>query len=243
MKNVDLSLILACYNEEGILKDSFSEIVAVLEVTKYSYEIIFVDDCSNDKTKEIIEELLKMHPGKLLRKIYHEKNTGRGFAVSHGIMQASGRIAGFIDVDLEVHAHYIPRMVLEIDRGNDIVSGWRTYKLGWDCLFRYIATASYKFLVRKLLKLPLKDTETGIKFFNRQRILPVLKQTEDRCWFWDTEIMARSFYAKMKVSEVPVLFLRRRDKQSKVRLYHDSLKQLISLYRFSKKIKKAHICG
>ncbi len=232
MKNIDLSLILACYNEEDILEESFRQICDILDATKYAYEIIFVDDCSQDRTRAIIDHLIKRCPEKSLRKIYHEKNMGRGFAVSHGIMQAGGRIVGFIDVDLEVHAHYIPRMLLEIDRGNDIVSGWRTYKLGWDCLLRYIATASYKLLVRKLLKLPLKDTETGIKFFNRQRILPILKQTEDKRWFWDTEIMARSYYANLKIYEVPILFLRRKDKKSKVRLFNDSIDYLKKIWRF-----------
>lgn len=237
MEKVDLSVILACYNEEDILEESFHEICDILDATKYAYEIIFVDDYSQDRTRIIIDDLIKRHPGKCLRKIYHEKNIGRGFAVSNGIRQAKGRIVGFIDVDLEVHVHYLPHLAMKIDKGYDVAVGWRTYKLKWGSIRRYVATKSYKWLVNKLLKLPLNDTETGIKFFNRERILPILEEVEDRHWFWDTEIMTRSYYRNLKICEIPVLFLRRRDKNSKVRLFHDSLRQFISLWKFRKRIR------
>jgi glycosyltransferase involved in cell wall biosynthesis len=55
--SLDLSLVLPCYNEERVLEESVAEIVEVLDDTRYSYEIIFVDDCSEDRTRELIDRV------------------------------------------------------------------------------------------------------------------------------------------------------------------------------------------
>lgn len=70
--------------------------------------------------------------------------------------------------------------------------------------------------MRKLLGVDLNDTETGYKFFRRERILPVLDEIEDQRWFWDTEVMVRSHYKQYQIVEIPCLFLRRFDKKSTV---------------------------
>lgn len=242
MSDIDLSLILPCYNEEDILEKNVKQIFSIMDATKYTYEVIFVDDCSQDKTRLVIDDLVKQHPQRYLKKIYHSENTGRGFAVSNGIRQANGKVAGFIDIDLEVHAHYIPRLLLEIEKGYDVATGWRIYKLKWNSIIRYVATKTYNWLVKIFLGLPLKDTETGFKFFNRQKILGILEKIKDKHWFWDTEIMAYSYYGNLKIVEVPVLFLRREDKKSKVKLFHDSMAYIKNLWRFRKEMQKIRIC-
>ena len=62
MSDIDLSLIIPCYNEELILKDSIKEIFEVLDDTRVNYEIIFVEDFSQDKTRETIEEVISSNP-------------------------------------------------------------------------------------------------------------------------------------------------------------------------------------
>ncbi len=231
----DLSLVIACYNEEPILAESIREITSVLDATRYSYEVILVDDKSKDNTREIIKALVGQY--KDMRYIFHKRNTGRGGAVTDGILDARGTIVGFIDIDLETPAHYIPLMVQRVLNGADIATAWRIYKFHFHSLLRFITGKGYHELTRIMLKTRLKDTETGCKFFNREKILPILKQCRDQHWFWDTEIMVRAERAGLRIEEIPTLFSRRLDVQSTVKLWRDSYLYFKNLIRFRRELK------
>jgi len=233
MAAIDVSVVIACYNEERILAASVEELLAVLRATRLSFELIFVDDASQDQTLRAIEACVARHPDVPMRVIRHAANTGRGRTVADGFRAARGRIVGYLDIDLEVHARYVPSMVDAIDReGYDAATAWRIYKLRWFVLLRAVCGAAYRGLVRAVLRLPCKDTEAGFKFFRREALLPLLEQVRDPGWFWDTELMARSCMHGLRMKEVPCLFIRRADKRSTVRVVRDSARYLAALWRF-----------
>lgn len=234
----DLSLVIACYNEEGHLVQSIREILEILDMTRYTYEIIFVDDCSRDDTRALIDQLIESHPNHAFRKIFHETNKGRGGTVTDGIRIAQGKVAGFIDIDLETHARYIPSCVAEILKGRDIAVAERVYTFQISRLDRYILSKGYNLLVKWAFGFPPMDTEAGFKFFNREKIRPVLDTIQDQRWFWDTEIMVRSYLAGLDIVEVPTLFVRRVDKVSTVNPITDTLEYLAQLYRFKKQLRQ-----
>lgn len=91
-------------------------------------------------------------------------------------------------------------------------------------------------MVGKLLGVDLHDTETGYKFFKRERILPVLDDIQDQRWFWDKEVMARSFYRGYRIVEIPCLFLRRFDRASTVSPLADTVDYFRKLWRFRKTV-------
>lgn len=229
---IDLSLVIACYGEEPILADSVRQITEVLDSARWSWELIFVDDCSRDRTRDVIDDLIAEYPQRLLSRLFHDHNTGRGRTVADGFRMAHGRFVGYIDVDLEVHPRYIPSMLLALEDGADIATAHRIYKVQLRLFNRFLASQGYAHLMRWLLGVHLKDPETGYKFFKRERIMPVLDHVESEGWFWDTEIMARSLLAGMTIRELPCLFIRRYDKASSVRLVEDSLEYLANLWRF-----------
>ena len=74
----DVTLVIACYNEEPILEASVAEIWRVLDVLRDRTEIIFVDDSSRDRTRDVIDRIIAAHPDRLMRKIEHAQNVGRG---------------------------------------------------------------------------------------------------------------------------------------------------------------------
>ena len=228
---IELSLVLACYNEAAYLRDSISHICGVLDSTDITYEIIFVDDKSSDNTRNVITELVE-HSPKKLRKVFNKRNLGRGGAVSRGILRAKGEFVGYIDLDLEVGAHYIPYCIQELRTNADVVTAWRIYRLEFHNVIRWIASRGYSALVKLFLKLPYHDTETGFKFFRRQQILRVLQDVKENGWFWDTEIMARCHLKKLSVVEKPCLFIRRHDKESSVHLLRDSSKYFMKLLKY-----------
>jgi glycosyltransferase involved in cell wall biosynthesis len=228
----DLTLVVACYNEEPILEQSMVETFRVLDALRLTAEVIFVDDASRDGTRAVIERIVAANPTREIRTILHERNVGRGGTVADGIRGAKGRLVGFLDIDLEVHARYIPTCVLALEEGYDVATALRVYKFYWRSLDRYVLSRGYRLLMRALLGVPLQDTETGFKFFRREAVLPVLDATRDVGWFWDTEIMVRAHHAGLRIIEIPALFIRRFDKQSTLHPLDDSLEYLRKLWRF-----------
>src|SRR6266511_2615017 len=142
----DLSLVLACYNEESILERNVGEIFQVLDALRLTSEVIFVDDASSDRTCSVIDRIFVANPNRDLRKIEHVHNVGRGGAVSDGIHAARGRFVGFIDVDLEVRARYILPCLLALEQGYDVATALRIYKLRVGSLHRYVMTHGYRAL-------------------------------------------------------------------------------------------------
>ncbi|OGD89301.1 hypothetical protein A3D81_01285 [Candidatus Curtissbacteria bacterium RIFCSPHIGHO2_02_FULL_40_17] len=234
MAKIDLSLILACYNEGPTFAQSVLRIVEALKKLKVNWEIIFVEDKSSDDTLDEIKSLArKVKNSKLL---IHNKNHGRGKSVSDGIRAAKGEICGYLDVDLEISENYIPIFVDEIKKGYDMVVGKRYFEAGYKSLARFLASKIYSFLVKASIRIPISDTEAGYKFFKRDRILPVLFKVRDNHWFWDTEICAKAYWMGLTISEIPVLFVRRRDKKSTVRLIPDTIDYIKNLIRLKSQI-------
>ena len=227
-----LSLVIACYNEEQILLQSFAEIRETLLELHRPFEVVFVDDLSRDRTRELLERIVGENADIDLRVILHDVNQGRGATVSEGFRAARGEIAGYLDVDLEVHCRYIPSLVRAIEKGADVATVRRIYAFQVRHLDRYFQSRGYSWLVRELLKTKLRDTETGFKFFRRQRLLPVLDATRDPGWFWDTEFMIRAERSGCVIRELPGAYVRRSDKTSTVSGLRDSFDYFARLLRF-----------
>jgi len=233
---MDLSLVIPCYNEAPHLRDSVAALREVLEGTGADYEIVFVDDCSVDGTRELLREICATTPR--CRTIFHEFNRGRGGAFKTGFAGTSGRVTGFIDIDLEVPAHYVPPLMNLIDHhGVDVATGYRHYLLRQTlALHRVLLSWVYRGMLNVLVGWDIKDSETGCKFFRRETAAGVVVQSEADGWFWDTEVMARAILADLRVHEMPVLFRRRWDKRSTVRLGRDIIDYLAELHRFRSKV-------
>ena len=233
-----LSLVLACYNEAQHLEASFAEIRDSLEQARFPFEILFVDDVSRDDTRAILARIVAAHPQLALRTILHERNRGRGATVTDGFRAARGAITGYIDVDLEVHSRYIPSLVRAIERGADIATLRRIYAFQVLSLDRYVMSRGYSFLVRRLLEVELADTETGYKFFSREKVLPLLDEIRDPGWFWDTEFMVRAARRGLKIVEIPGAYIRRGDKTSTVKGLRDSVRYFGQLLRFRGELRR-----
>ena len=233
-----VSVVLACYNEAEHIEKSFAEIRDTLTQTGWPFEILLVDDVSRDSTREILQRIVESHRHLDLRLILHDRNQGRGATVTDGFRASRGTIAGYLDVDLEVHCRYIPSLVRAIEGGADIATVQRIYAFQLGSLDRYFMSRGYSFLVRHLLGVPFRDTETGYKFFRRETVLPLLDEIEDAGWFWDTEFMARAARRRLTVEEVPGAYIRRKDKTSTVRGLSDSARYFRQLLRFRKTLEE-----
>ncbi len=236
MQKVDISIILPCYNEGPTFEKSISKIVSILKKTRKKWEIIFVEDKSTDKTRTTVEKLALQI--KNAKAIFHQRNHGRGQSVSDGIIAAAGDICGYLDVDLEVSANYIPIFIDEIEKGADMAIGKRFYEGNLKSSIRFVTSKIYATTVKLLLNIPIEDTEAGYKFFRRSQILPILAKVRDKKWFWDTEICTLCYLDGFKIVEVPILFIRRGDKKSTVKLIGDSWAYISQIIKFKSRIAK-----
>ncbi len=232
--DMDLTLVLPCFNEAKHFVQSMDEISRVLEQSRLRYEIIFVEDKSTDDTREI---LLGWSQGKSnIQVLLHEQNKGHGEALRNGFDKAQGEVMGFIDIDLEVSAFYIPTLVNKILLdGYDIATGYRYYGFlfNYNAILRAILSLGYRILFRLFMKINLKDTETGYKFFRKKIYFELKPEIKSQGWFWDTEFMVKSFRKGYKIAEVPVLFLRRKDKKTTIKVFSYTLRHFRELLKFS----------
>lgn len=210
-----------------------------LDVSRLSYEIIFVDDMSRDGTRKLIKKYCANYP--FMHALYHTKNRGRGETVMDGIRASRGKVAGFIDIDCEVSPVYIPAMVSRILKGNaDVVIGRRYYRTSPRAVVREILSRGYQWLSDIMIGTGGMDTETGYKFFHRKKIVPVFARITQAGWFWDTEIMVMARRDGLRITQEPVLFLRRFDKISSVNVVRDTVDYMVQLWAFRKRLQKNH---
>jgi len=236
-----LSLVVACYNEAQHLESSVRALQVTLRQLNCSHELIFIDDASSDGTPQLLQKIGQTHPQ--YRIILHEKNVGRGGTVSEGLRMASGRIVGYLDIDLEVPPCYLLSMLTAFEtEACDAVVGRRVYKIQMTpfALMRHLSHIGYRWLAGKLLPMPVADSEAGFKFFSREKILPVLDQVKDARWFWDTEVLVRAERAGLCLREVTCLYSRNLEKTSTVRIIPDTLEYMRRVRGLRRELREQH---
>ncbi|HYA92125.1 MAG TPA: glycosyltransferase family 2 protein [Thermodesulfobacteriota bacterium] len=120
--SIDISVVVPVYNEEENLPVLIPQIAEVLRSLKKTYEMIFVDDGSKDRSRQILKEVAAQYPQ--IRILGFKKNCGETAAGTAGIKEARGRIVITIDADLQNDPTDIPRM-LDYLKEYDMVTGWR----------------------------------------------------------------------------------------------------------------------
>lgn len=121
---MNLSLIIPVYNEEQNLPLLFDAIQQALKSIKESWEVIFVDDGSTDKSLQVLESLVEQDPAHV-RVVVFRRNFGQTAAIAAGIDHSQGEIIVLLDADMQNDPADIPLLLAKLDEGYDLVSGWR----------------------------------------------------------------------------------------------------------------------
>lgn len=157
---IKYSVVVPVFNEEGNVSKLVDEILAVMRPYK-SFEIIFVDDGSKDKT------LVELHKKKGITIIELRKNQGQSLALSAGLDHAKGDIIITMDGDLQNDPADIPKLISKIeDEGYDAVSGWRASRK--DSLGRHIASRLQNFMRHKFINDKLHDAGCSLKAYRKE---------------------------------------------------------------------------
>ncbi|MEO0360438.1 MAG: glycosyltransferase family 2 protein [Pseudomonadota bacterium] len=165
--SVEVSVIVPILNEEESIPLMRERLIDALEPLGQSFEMIFVDDGSTDRSFEILSELAAADPRVVVLKF--RRNAGQTAAMTAGIEYARGRLLVTMDGDLQNDPADIPMMLAKIDEGYDLVIGWRMNRQDkW--LSRKLPSMIANRIIGKVTGLPVRDNGCSLKVYRAATI-------------------------------------------------------------------------
>jgi len=162
-----ISIIIPVYNEEKNLEILQKGLAEVLNFLVKDYEIIYVDDGSEDNSLDILKNIV--HNNAKTKIVQFTKHFGQTEAIQAGIDYSKGEILVFLDADLQNDPKDIPKLLAKIEEGYDIASGWRR-KREDSFLTRKLPSYIANFLIAQFTKVKLHDYGCSLKAYRRNAI-------------------------------------------------------------------------
>jgi glycosyltransferase involved in cell wall biosynthesis len=225
-----LSVVIPCYNEQATIE----LIVAAVRGSPYpSKEIIVIDDCSTDGSREKLEQLKAR--GWIDRLIHHEVNQGKGASLGTGFRHATGDIVIVQDADLEYDPQEYPKLVKPILDGKaDVVFGSRF--MGDEAhrvlyFWHRVGNGFLTLLSNMLTNLNLTDMETCFKAFKREVIQGI--EIEEKRFGFEPEITAKIAKKGCSVYEVGISYYGRTYEEGKKIGWRDGMRAIYCILKYN----------
>lgn len=166
---MDISVVVPLYNEEESLPELYAWIERVMHEHHFTYEVIFVNDGSTDRSWEVIESLQKENPGRV-KGIKFRRNYGKSPALYCGFERAEGNVVITMDADLQDSPDEIPELYrMIVEDGYDLVSGWKQKR--YDPLSKTLPTKLFNATARAVSGIHnLHDFNCGLKAYRKEVI-------------------------------------------------------------------------
>ncbi len=202
MGQIELSFVIPAYNEEEFIEDTLGTLDYLIKDKNLLYEIVVVDDGSNDKT--LVRATKYANRNGHVKVVSYSTNVGKGFAVKTGFMQSKGDIVVFADSDMEIDLHTISRYIDALDRGDIVIaSKWHPDSVVEMPLSRKIMSHGFNLLVRLLTGVPLKDTQVGLKAMKKTAFSNIIPRLAVKRYAFDVELLTVANLYGLKIVEMP----------------------------------------
>ena len=206
MSGPGLSVVVPAYNEEAGITRTVTALREWLEAHAEPWEILVVDNASQDRTAALVEELADGEHVRLLR---NDRNRGKGHSMRRGMLEATGELRLHCDADCATSLPSLPHM-LELVRDHDVVVGSRLgegAQLGRrQPLRRRIAGRSFQQLCRLVLREPTKDLYCGFKLWRRAAAVDSYSRTRLEGWTFDAEVLAMARALGYRLCETGIVW-------------------------------------
>lgn len=211
MSAPEISVIIPVYNEEAVLPKLFERLYGALDATGETYEVIFVNDGSRDRSAQMLADQFRQRPD-VTRVVLFTGNFGQHMALLAGFEQVRGRIAITLDADLQNPPEEIPRLVAAIRAGHDYVGTIR--RLREDSAFRRLASRVTNWLRERTTRIHMTDQGCMLRAYGR-----TLVDTLNACREVNTFIPALAYTFAAHPTEIEVAHEERAAGESKYSLY------------------------
>lgn len=163
-----LSIIVPVYNEQDNIKPLYKQIIKSIEPLNIGWELILVDDGSQDKSQAVCQEIARIDPAHT-SVIILRRNFGQTAAIAAGIDHARGEVIVLLDADMQNDPADIPSMLKKIDEGYDVVSGWRHHRQD-SFLTRTLPSRIANWMISLVTGVHLHDYGCTLKAYRREVI-------------------------------------------------------------------------
>ena len=224
-----LSVIIPCFNEKSTIETIISK---VIKFDLYEKEIIIVDDCSTDTSKDIIKNLAINNSE--IKAFFLEKNLGKGGALKRGIQEAKGDIILIQDADLEYDPKDYPALLKPFSETDaDVVYGSRF--LGGEYVrlhffWHFLANKLLTFCSNIVTNLNMTDMETGYKVFKKNAIRSI--EIKEKSFGIEPEITVKLAKKKFVFYEVPISYQGRSYEEGKKITLKDAFSAFYCIFRY-----------
>ncbi len=165
--SLDCSIVVPLYNEVKVVDELYQRLTDVMKKTELSYELVLVDDGSQDQTPDKLVEIAANDPHVVFIEL--RRNFGQTPALAAGFDNASGEIIISMDGDLQHMPEEIPNFIEKIEQGYDLVSGWRKKRVD-NLILRKIPSRAANWLASKISGVDIHDFGTTFKAYRREII-------------------------------------------------------------------------
>ena len=202
-----LSVVIPCFNEHRTINLIIDKIINSLNVYGYkNFEIIIIDDCSTDGTKETLK---KLELEKNIKVFFHDHNLGKGAAIKTAILHVCGDLLLIQDADLEYDPFDYDKLLLpffetdaDIVYGSRFLGGGKYVRIHF--FWHYLANKILTFLCNLFINLNLTDMETGYKVFKSSAIKSII--LIEKSFAFEPEVTIKLAKKKYKFYEVPITY-------------------------------------
>jgi len=231
MTTPDLSIIIPAYNEEALIASTLDGLQTYLSARPEQFEIIVVDDGSQDKTVSSIRAWKNRNDTEL-HLLVNQKNMGKGFSIRRGVLESRGRYLIFVDADLPYELYAIDDFLKALRSGCDLAIGSRVLpgsEVRGVPALRYAAGQVFSWMVQAVLFRGLPDTQCGFKSFKSAAAKEIFRRLTISGFGFDVELLFVARKLKFAIRPVAVHMIEHRHR-SRVRLFIDSLKMFANLF-------------
>lgn len=206
-----LSIVVPVYNEEANIPQLVSRLVTSLDTLKKTYEIVFTNDGSKDKSLDLLRAASAKHKGKI-RIIDFKGNFGQHMAIIAAFSKSRGEIVVTLDADLQNPPEEIHKLLKKIDEGHDYVGSYRDKRQ--DTFFRTYVSRAVNWVREKITDIHMRDQGCMLRAYHRSIIEKIVAGNEH-----STFIPALAYKLARNPTEIEVVHAERAAGESKYNLY------------------------